>query len=197
MDGHRRRSTRRRDRQRRSGIEHCRRTPCGGANHFGEPLVIFLMHLHYTLLQGTVGATLIGVVGLFLMLSLATGVYLWLPRNGRWRQAFWIKRGASIERLTLDLQKTTGVYVCGDLLVILLSGVYLTFGPQVRAIVGLLSPVGVHHIEDNLKSAPSGGRPPVGAEAVVMAVDHLLPDGTLMSLPLQLHVTAISDSLGH
>ena len=153
-------------------------------NRSREPFTIFLIHLHSALLQGETGATFVGFVGLSLFVSLATGVYLWRPRNGKWRQAFAIKRGASVERLTLDLHKTTGVYLGGALAVILFSGIYLTFGPQVRAIVGFFSPVGAHHMAEAMKSGPSEGRPPIGAETAVAAVDRLFPDGRSMSLAL-------------
>jgi uncharacterized iron-regulated membrane protein len=155
-------------------------------NHFAEPFTLFLMHLHYTLLQGQAGATFVGFVGLFLFVSLATGVYLWLPRNGKWRQAFAIKRGANAERLTLDLHKTTGVYALGVLLVVIFSGVYLIFGSQVQALIGVFSPVGAHHLADGLKSSPSLGRSPIDPEAAVTAVDRLFPDGRLMSMALPL-----------
>ena len=153
-------------------------------NHFAEPFTILLMHLHYTLLQGEAGATFVGFVGLFLFVSLATGLYLWLPRNGKWRQAFAIKRGASAERLTLDLHKTTGVYALGVLLVVVFSGVYLIFGSQVRAFVNVFSPIGAHHLAEGLKSAPALGRSPITPEAAVAAVNRLFPDGRLMSLAL-------------
>jgi uncharacterized iron-regulated membrane protein len=153
-------------------------------NHFAEPFTLFLMHLHYTLLQGKAGATFVGFVGLFLFVSLATGLYLWLPRNGKLRQAFAIKRGASAERLTLDLHKTTGIYALGVLLVVIFSGVYLIFGSQVQTLVGVFSPAGAHHLAGGLKSSPSLGRSPIAPEAAVAAVDRLFPDGRLMSLAL-------------
>jgi uncharacterized iron-regulated membrane protein len=153
-------------------------------NHFAEPFTLFLMHLHYSLLQGDAGATFVGFVGLFLFVSLATGLYLWAPRNGKWRQAFTIKRGASVERVVLDLHKTTGVYALGVLVIMIFSGVYLIFGSQVQALVGIFSPVGAHHLRDGLKSSPALGRLPIDAEAAVAAVDRLFPDGRLLSLAL-------------
>ncbi|WP_018265650.1 PepSY-associated TM helix domain-containing protein [Methylosinus sp. LW4] len=152
-------------------------------NHFAEPLAVLLIHLHSALLLGENGATLVGFVGLFLLLSLTTGVYLWWPRNGRWRQAFQIKRGASAERLTLDLHKTTGVYVVAIFAVMIFSGLYLTFGAQVTALVDLFSPVHTHRLQKQT-SASADGRPSIGAEAAVAAVDRLFPDGRLMSLSL-------------
>ncbi|WP_036291093.1 PepSY domain-containing protein [Methylosinus sp. PW1] len=152
-------------------------------NHFAEPLAVLLIHLHSALLLGENGATLVGFVGLFLLVSLATGVYLWWPRNGRWRQAFQIKRGASAERLILDLHKTTGVYLLAVFAVIIFSGLYLTFSAQMIALVDFFSPVHTHHLE-NAKSMSADGRPSIGAEAAVAAVDQLFPDGKVMSLSL-------------
>lgn len=153
-------------------------------NHFSEPFTNIITHLHYTLLQGEIGETVVGFVGLFLFVSVASGVYLWWPRNGKWRQAFTIKRGASGERLVLDLHKTTGVYVAVVILVMAFSGVYIIFMPQVGALVGLFSSVSAHMIPDDLQSDPAQGRAPIGADAAVAIVDRLFPSGQLMSLGL-------------
>ncbi|MBM3553888.1 MAG: PepSY domain-containing protein [Alphaproteobacteria bacterium] len=153
-------------------------------NHFSEPFVNVVIHLHYTLLQGEVGENIVGAVGLFLFGSIATGVYLWWPRNGKWRQAFSIKRRSSAERLIFDLHKTTGVYVCAVILVMAFSGVYIIFMPQVRALVGAFSSVSAHMIPEDIKSDSADGRPPIGAETAVAVVNRLFRDGRLMSLRL-------------
>jgi uncharacterized iron-regulated membrane protein len=153
-------------------------------NHFSEPFVNVVVHLHYTLLQGEVGENIVGAVGLFLFGSIATGIYLWWPRNGTWRQAFSIKRRSSPERLILDLHKTTGVYVCAVILVMAFSGVYIIFMPQVRALVGVFSTVSTHMIPEDIKSDSANGRQPIGAEAAVAVVNRLFRDGQLMSLRL-------------
>lgn len=149
-----------------------------------QPFVALVMHLHFTLLQGEVGETIVGFVGLFLFGSLASGLYLWWPRNGRWAQAFTIKRKASVERLVLDIHKTTAVYIFPILVVLIFSGVYLIFGTQVRALVSLLSPVDAHMIADGMTSEPANGRAPIGPEAAATIVDRLFPDGRLMDMGL-------------
>jgi uncharacterized iron-regulated membrane protein len=153
-------------------------------SHFAEPFVLLVMHLHYSLLQGDVGATIVGFVGIVLFGSLASGVYLWWPRNGKWLQAFSIKRGASAERLVLDLHKTTAIYVFPTLLVLLFSGVYLTFGEEVGALVGLVSPVDAHMLPETLTSEPANGRAPIGAAAAAAIVDRAFSDGRLMDMRL-------------
>lgn len=153
-------------------------------SHFSEPFIMLIMHMHYTLLLGEPGETFVGFIGLFLFASLTTGLYLWWPRNGKWRQAFTIKRGASIERTILDLHKTTGLYACSVLVVILFSGTYLIFGPQVRALVALVSPVRQNMMPEELKSEPTAGRPPIGEGSAATIADRAFPDGALMSLQL-------------
>ncbi|MBY6243214.1 PepSY domain-containing protein [Methylosinus sp. Sm6] len=161
-----------------------RRAIVDATSHFAEPFVILVMHLHYTLLQGEIGETIVGFVGLFLFGSLASGVYLWWPRNGKWRQAFSIKRGASAERLVLDLHKTTAIYVLPILVVILFSGVYLIFGDKISAMVALASPVDAHMLPEALKSEPANGRAPIGAAAAATIMDRAFPDGLLMDMRL-------------
>jgi len=153
-------------------------------SHFSEPFVNVVTHVHYTLLQGALGETIIGFAGLFLFGSLVSGVYLWWPRNGKWRQAFLIKRNASFERFILDLHKTAGVYFCAILLVMLFSGTYMIFMPQVRALVSAFSSTTTHMIREDLKSEAANGRAPIGADAAVEVADRLFPDGKLMSLQL-------------
>lgn len=161
-----------------------RRTIVDPRSRFAEPFTVFVIHLHYTLLQGEVGETIVGFAGLLLFVSLATGLYLWWPRNGRWRQAFTVKRGASGERLVLDLHKTTAIYVLPALVVIIFSGVYLIFGDQMRALVGVVSPADAHMLREDLKSEPANGRAPIGAAAAAAIVDRLFPDGRLMDMGL-------------
>jgi hypothetical protein len=70
------------------------------------------------------------------------------------------------------------------LVVIIFSGLYLIFGNQVRALVGVFSPVDAHMLREDLKSEPANGRAPIGAAAAASIVDRLFPDGRLMDMGL-------------
>lgn len=151
-------------------------------NYFAEPFITFVMHLHSMLLMEKAGETAVGMIGLLIFGSLASGLYLWWPRNGKWRQAIAIKSNASNQRFILDLHKTTGVLASLAMVVTLFSGTYLTFGPQVRALVALFSPIDRNMLPRNLRSEPSRGRQPIGFDAATAIADRMFPDGRLVSL---------------
>lgn len=96
--------------------------------------------LHYNLFMGDAGSTLVGFVGLFALVSSLTGVVLWWPRGGRrWSQALRIKGGARGVRLQFDLHRVAAVYSVVVLVVVVFTGVTLTFGTQTRAVLSQVS----------------------------------------------------------
>jgi uncharacterized iron-regulated membrane protein len=100
--------------------------------------------LHYNLLLGDAGSTLVGFVGLFALASSVTGFVLWWPRGGRgWSQALRVKTGAHGVRLHFDLHRVAAVYSVVLLVAVAFTGVTLTFGSQTRAVLGLVSPIRV------------------------------------------------------
>ncbi len=153
-----------------------------GNSLLSQPFIHVVMDLHWTLLLGYDKAYVVGFAALFLLLSVLVGLYLWWPRNGTWRHALIIKRGASVERLTFDIHKTAGLYLSAVLIVLLFSGIYIIFKPQVRAIVQLFSPV--REEPEDLKSTPIPGRPPLGLDAAASIADKIFHDGKLHSISL-------------
>ena len=154
------------------------------ANPFASPFMTTIGTFHYTLLLGTHGETAVGLIALFLFGSLVSGLILFWPRTGRWRQALTIKWGATPERVLLDLHRTAGITACFVLSMTLFSGVYMIFKPQVRAVVDLFSPVHLNQMPV-LKSERRDAGVPLGPDAVAAIVDRAAPDGelTLMELP--------------
>lgn len=57
---------------------------------------------------GETGFDVVCFFGLFLLVSCLSGLYLWWPRGGKFKQALTIKPHASPERFYFDLHKTTG-----------------------------------------------------------------------------------------
>lgn len=125
-----------------------------------------------------------GFIALFLFVSLVSGIVLFWPWPGRWRQALTIKWGATKERFVFDLHRTSGVYACIVLNIILLSGVYMIFKPQVRGLVRLFSPVHLNLLPV-LKSERHATEAALGPDTVAAIVDRAFPDGslTIMELP--------------
>jgi uncharacterized iron-regulated membrane protein len=90
--------------------------------------------LHYNLFAGKPGATVVGIVGLFMLVSAGSGLVLWWPRGRKWRQALTFKRGARGHRLHVDLHRVAGAYGSAVLLVVAFTGVCLVFPDYVRAL---------------------------------------------------------------
>lgn len=67
--------------------------------------------LHFQLLSGVNGITLAAVAAWLLILSLITGLIVWWPVNGQWRQGFVIRQPMTPFRLLFDLHKTVSFYL--------------------------------------------------------------------------------------
>lgn len=85
--------------------------------------------------------TLVGWVGISMLLSVLAGLIVWWPRTGKFRSALTFKPKTSRERLVYDWHKICGVYGSIVLLVIVATGIYLEFPSHGRGLVGLFSPV--------------------------------------------------------
>lgn len=109
-----------------------------GEREFGKSVMTFIYKLHYTLTMGTTGAFIVGFIGIFLLVSLFTGLYLWWPKAGKWRQALWFKTNASTHRRNFDIHRVFGFYPAVILIAVAFSGVYMIFPDQVRWGVSVL-----------------------------------------------------------
>lgn len=157
-----------------------------GERFWGQCLISVIYKLHYTLLLKSAGEVTVGVLGLFLLLSIGTGIYIWWPlfwppRWGRLRQAFGIKRGAPPVRFHFDLHKTSGIYSALILLVIAFSGVYMIFPEYIKPIVGFFSPVTQ---EPEPKSIHWPGAAPISVDLAVAIADRVFPDAELKEVAL-------------
>jgi uncharacterized iron-regulated membrane protein len=87
------------------------------------------------------GVQIVGLLGLTMVLFGATGLVLWWPRKGQWRNAFWVKRGARGFRLNRDLHSVVGFWSLIVFLIICISGVDLAFPVTFQSAVGQILPL--------------------------------------------------------
>jgi uncharacterized iron-regulated membrane protein len=142
-----------------------------------QPFVPLVMTFHWTLLLGVDNAYAVGALGVLLFVSVAMGLYLWLPLNGDWRSGLKVKWGASTERIVFDLHRSVGAWCGALLLVMLFTGVAMIFKPATRAVANLFSPVQAD--PDFGRSTPAPGRAPIGAGEAAAIADKTFPDGRL------------------
>ena len=106
---------------------------------WGQYLMTWVYDLHYSLLSDITGRYVIAFLGLFVLVSLFTGIYLWWPTKKNVKNAFTFKSSASIDRKVYDTHKLSGVYGSLLLIVIVGTGAMLNL-PEFKSAVHALSP---------------------------------------------------------
>jgi len=147
-----------------------------GNSFRGGALMNFFVHFHYMLALGETGRTIVGVVALFLLFSVMTGLIVWWPSVGKFWQALSLKRHASIERFNFDLHKTVGFYSSIILLIVLISGIEMIFPVYADGLVKVflsVTPKAEAPVSDTVSPAF-----PITLDQVVALTDKRFPDGT-------------------
>lgn len=156
--------------------------------YWGRPLVSFIMQLHWCLLLGkSPGGTIVGILGLLGIISVLTGLIVWWPLTGKFKQALTIKHPAGSVRRIFDLHKTVGFYLSLVLLPVLFSGVYMSFPERVNVVMKLFTPVNRPNVFEAISpeihsSNPKHGQKTVSFSAVENIVQKNYPAGRLWML---------------
>ncbi|GAB3112067.1 PepSY domain-containing protein [Aestuariicella hydrocarbonica] len=154
---------------------------------WGEYPMSWLYRLHYTLLSGDTGKTVVGLMGIALLLFAVSGLVIWWPRKGRWRNALTLRRNGNRFRFYFDLHKVVGVYLAPVLLVVAFSGVSLVFPRQVAALVGSIWPVEAASAVASAVTAFDGQEAlpaPLGIDAATDLARQVFPQGKLTRIDL-------------
>jgi uncharacterized iron-regulated membrane protein len=156
--------------------------------YWGRPLVSFIMQLHWCLLLGKqVGGVLNGILAVLSIISLLTGLIVWWPLTGKFKQALTFKRNTGAVRFNFDLHKTIGFYSAIVLLPVLFSGIYFNLPDQVNVLVRLFSstnrPNAFSTVPAEIHSrVPQAGQQPINVSAVEAIVQERYPAGRLWML---------------
>jgi uncharacterized iron-regulated membrane protein len=111
------------------------------AGFWGDYPSSWIYDLHWRLLAGRTGETVMGLAGIALVMMLATGLIAWWPRPGQWRRSLHVKRRAVRVRRLYDWHKWMGLAGAPVLLVVAVTGVLLEFPDQFRPAIGAISPL--------------------------------------------------------
>lgn len=109
--------------------------------YWGETLGTFIFEIHTELLVEEPGWYAVGILGLVLIVSLVTGIYLWWPARGKLKEAFTIKRSAGFARMIFDLHRVTGITFAMVLFILAVGGVYFVYPDYVQELVRPFSAV--------------------------------------------------------
>jgi uncharacterized iron-regulated membrane protein len=96
-------------------------------------LVRVLHQLHGSLLVPGLGRQIVGWIGVFMMVSCFTGLWLWWPTVGRWARGLRWKRHRNTDT---NLHYLTGFWVALPLFVLSLTGAWISFPAFFGGLVG-------------------------------------------------------------
>ncbi len=102
---------------------------------WGDYFVTWVYDFHYTLLLDQNGKAIVGFSGLFILVSLLSGIYLWWPSRKRFLIALLPLLRSGLVRKTYDVHTRGGVYGLILLVVLALTGIGLAFPNQTRFVL--------------------------------------------------------------
>jgi uncharacterized iron-regulated membrane protein len=142
-----------------------------------KTFVDFVFKLHYALLikSHDVSTVVVGLSGALLIISVLTGLIVWWPLTGRWRQSLTVKSKSGGIRFNYDLHKVSGFYTALAMLPVLFSGIYMVLPHQVVPVLELFSPVTYRYW---FQSTPSAGNAQIiGMDEAVAIAMQRYPSG--------------------
>jgi len=131
---------------------------------WGQTATTWLLDLHTSLRLDRFGWNAVGMLGLLLMVSIGTGVYLWWPGLLEIWAALKINHHDGMMRLAFDLHRLIGLLSASALLLLAFTGFHLSYPSILETLTGS---TGMEHGETgrNIISTAIPNNHPVGLES--------------------------------
>lgn len=142
-----------------------------------------LQDFHFDLLGGPTGRTVNGVAALCLVGMLATGIVIWWPAVGRWRQSLTIDFSRPWKRINWQAHNAVGFWLFAMFLVWAVTGVEFAFPRQFRSAVNAMSPLTTRPAPRS-DATDQRGQPVPAPDALVAAARAQVPGAILARLVL-------------
>lgn len=142
-----------------------------------------LWDLHVHLLAGETGETVAGVLALFLLSMVISGVVLWWPGRGRMASGFKLRWSAPLLPRLYNLHRVAGALTWPLLLVPAVTGIMLVFhGPITAALIATLGgpPPNMPKLLPNAETVAATSRAPLSQ--LLARADAALPGAHLVSV---------------
>jgi uncharacterized iron-regulated membrane protein len=147
------------------------------SNRFwGQYFTTWLLELHYSLLLGTQGSTVVAIIGIVCLMSLISGLVLWWPRLRTLKKSLALRWRHGNARHVYDLHVLPGVYGAVFLLLLTITGVVLARPDWVAPV---LSGVSSLHASPPLRSTLVPGATRITADVAHAIAQREFPEGQL------------------
>jgi uncharacterized iron-regulated membrane protein len=139
------------------------------------------------MLGGRHGRSVVGWLGVGMTLLGLSGLVLWWPRGGRFRQAFFVRKTARGYSFHRQLHGATGVWGWAVYVIVCFSGVAISFPATMGAVFGTTQTPG----PQQLRVTPVGGVAAIGADQAVAIARSAVPNTKLVSVTLPADARAV------
>ena len=129
-------------------------------------------------LREYMGREIVGLVGFAMLVSSLSGLYLWWPARGRFRESLGMRPGF---RLSRNLHYIFGFYCAIVLAMLSFTGIWLAYVDAGRAIVSVFSPVPPRNVQ--APEAAEGGKP-IPLEEAIKIAQELYPGAPVSGIGL-------------
>ena len=106
---------------------------------WGDDPMTWIYDLHYSLLMGSVGKSLVGAIGLIFLITLCIGFYLWIPRGRASLGKILPRIRAGSVKSIYDLHTYSGTYSAALLVMLIVTGVGLATPQWISPIIDRFS----------------------------------------------------------
>lgn len=117
---------------------------------------------------------------MLLIISTFTGLIVWWPLTGKWRQSLAFKSGVGKARLNYELHKVSGIYSLLVMIPVLFSGVYMVLPHNVVPVIELFSPVTYRYWFQS--TPPTANATAIGMDRAIDIAMKLYPSGRPSSI---------------
>lgn len=139
-----------------------------------------IMHdFHGNLMVPGVGRQIVGWLGVAMLISSLTGIWLWWPRNKSFKFAFSWRR---TPKTTSNLHYTFGFWIAIPLAVLSFTGLYISFPQTMRAAVGMFTELPPQQQRGGGGPGGALAEPQMTPDAAIAAAQAEIPDGKLLAL---------------
>lgn len=156
---------------------------------WGDYPITWLYSFHHSLTAGQTGKYIVGAMGVALLFFSLSGIVIWWPRHGQWRNVLRIDRHKGPMRLNYDLHKVIGIVFSVLLGLSAFTGIGLIFHDPMEAVVNFVSPVTELPSPSSLPKNTVQDSP-ISADTAVKKASAIFPNANLKRIYLPKSDTA-------
>ncbi len=149
-----------------------------------SPIIQFAHDLHGQLFMGREGRTVVGWLGVFMLGLGLTGIVLWWPKKGQWKNAFRVRRTSRGWRFHRELHGAVGIWFWLVFVLVSFSGIAIVFPATIGALAGGTGPAPTYDTRTGPPVERIEGAKRIGADQAAGIARAAVPAADIASVSI-------------